>query len=65
MMDMPIIKIEIERLKYGVASLLASHNEELNKYTKEAIDKTLSADWVMSEIDKSVEVTIKTAIGNI
>ena len=64
-MEMPIIRIEIERLKSCVNTMLSTHSIELNAYVKKSIEDQIQAEWVMQEIDMEVKTAIHKAIKGI
>ena len=64
-MDMPIIRIEIERLKSCVNMMLSTHSTELNAYVKKSIEEQIQAEWLMKEIDKEVKEAIYKSIKGI
>lgn len=64
-MNMPIITIEIDRLRQGVHAMLIDHNKELDKYVQHVIDTQLNQEWVMHQIDREVKQLIENAISEI
>jgi hypothetical protein len=61
-MHLPIIKLELDRVRESVSFMLSDHNKELNGYVKQSIDKCLNEEWVMHEIDMAVTASIRKAI---
>ena len=65
MNGIPHIKIQLEGIKQGIAHCFTKNNDELNKMVIHKIEKTLTEDWVISEIDRNVRILLNEAIGNI
>lgn len=61
----PILKIELEGLKASVCQHLGQHNEAINGLVKESLDKTMTEEWVKTEIQKAVDETVRKAIINL
>ena len=65
MSELPIIRIELERVKYAVASMISDRNDELNAYVLESLNRQLTEEWVMTEIDLAVKECLSKTIKNI
>lgn len=63
MNDMPIIKLEIQGMKYQISHALRTHNDEISKYVESAIDDMVkNFDYkalVKHEVSKAIEESIK------
>lgn len=65
MSTLPIIKIEIEGLRRQVCSGLLGINDEINKYVMKSLEKQMTEEWVIVEIDNAVKECLKKAIEGI
>lgn len=65
MYNMPILKMEIQGLRHSVLHAMNQSNDDLNKIVSESINKQLTEDWVMQEIDLAVKKCLKEAIEGI
>jgi hypothetical protein len=62
MTDFPVITIELSSLRRRVAHAFININDELNQRVIESIEKQITEEWVLAEIDKSVKECMKSAI---
>lgn len=58
----PIIRVEIEGLKSSVLHYMQQHNDDFNAMVKEALEQTLTEDWVKESIQQAVNKTVQNAI---
>ncbi len=65
MYDMPILKFELSGLQHSIAKMLVERNGEINKHVIQSIDRQLTEDWVISEIDSAVKKCLQRAISEI
>lgn len=65
MNNMPIIRLEIERLRHSVTNVMLDSNNEINAIISESLNKQLTEGWVMQEIDLAVKECLKEAIKGI
>lgn len=62
---MPIIKIEIDRLREQIAGVLIDRNAELNDMIAAEIEKQITLPWVQAEMAKAVRNCMQQAFENI
>lgn len=65
MRDITTLRIEIDGLRTCVGEALVSRNAEINRLVIDSLEKQLTEEWVMAEIDKSVKSCLTSAIENI
>lgn len=65
MYDMPILKFELSGLQHSIAKMLVERNCEINKHVIESIDRQLTEEWVISEIDSAVKKCLQRSISEI
>lgn len=58
----PIIKIEMEGLKSSVMHYMQQHNDDFNAMVKNALEQTLTEEWVKHSIQEAVNKTVQNAI---
>lgn len=64
-MDNIILKVELEGVKHSLAHFIGSRNIEFNEMILNSLDKKLSEEWIIAEIDKAVEQVIHQSISKI
>ena len=65
MREMPKLRIELEGLRQNVAHCFNANNDELNALVIDTIEKTLTAEWVRAEVQKSVNGAVKAAVEDV
>ena len=64
-MNIPLIRIEIDRLRESVSSALISRGDEINGLILEKLNKALTEEWVVESIGNEVDLAVKTAISRL
>ena len=62
---MPIIRIDLENVKRSMSHHIADYNGEFNAAVRDALDKTMTEEWVLREIQKQVNESVSNAISKI
>jgi len=65
MLNMPMLKIEIEGLRYSVIHAFDGHNKDFSEHVADTLEKTLTEEWVKKSVQEAVNECIKTAVKNI
>ncbi len=65
MIDVPILRIELEGVRSSVVTMLQDRNDELNKMIAQEIDATLKLEWVQEKISYVVKEMIGKAIDKV
>lgn len=60
--DMPIVRLELERMKYQIVHALESHNEELEKAVAEELEKVIANYPFEAEVSRIANGIISKAI---
>lgn len=63
--DPIILNLRLTHIREQVVSQLILRDEELNKYTRDAVEKALSTRNIADEIEQQVNKTITEAVENI
>ncbi len=62
MMEMPIIRLDISRLREQVAHAFVANTEEVNRLTMEEVDKVLTEDYVRQLVSEQIRESVPKAI---
>jgi hypothetical protein len=65
MNEMPILRFELDGVRSRVAHMLSSKNDELNELVLQSLDRQLTQEWVMAEIDAAVKGALLSAIRSV
>jgi hypothetical protein len=63
--SIPRIRIEMEGIRAGVIHHMGQHNDEFNDMVKDALDRTLTEEWVKASIQDAVNKTVQSAINGL
>lgn len=63
MTNMPIIRLELEQMKYTLLAALSQHTSEINKLAEEQIAKAIKDFNWQAETTQVVHEALRTAIG--
>ena len=58
----PIIRLELERTKREISSMLARDNREYDAMIQTAVSKCINAEWFEACVEGAVEEAIRNAI---
>lgn len=62
--EIPIIRIELDRVRRVVQTMLINSNDDLNEMVTQSLEKHLNEEWVKAEIDNNVKELIKLSIND-
>lgn len=65
MSNLPIIRIELDGVRNTVAAMLTDKNKEISEYVIKSLEKQITEDWVIEEIDTAVKSCLKSAIASV
>lgn len=65
MSDIPRLRIELEGVRATVATMLAHHNDDINKMVISSLNEQLTQEWVQTEIDQAVVQLLRKSISEI
>ena len=65
MLEMPIIRIELERMSETISHMFNDHQDEIKGYIKERLTNTINEDWVRSAIDQQLNLAVTKAVERI
>lgn len=59
---LPIIKIEIERMRHAICKVMGEHETKIDTYVNESIDRYVNGGQLQSDIDRHVNDSIRHAL---
>jgi t-SNARE complex subunit (syntaxin) len=62
MMNLPVIRIEVERMRHSITTLLTEYQAQMDSYVRDAVDKFCEEDNLRAIIGASVNTELRRAI---
>ena len=62
MNDIPIIRLELERMKYSLVTALVDHNKEMDSMIQDAVDRYCTPENLYRIVTEQAQAAVKSCV---